>query len=219
MRYFKVFEYGMWRIHVLDPDQGFENLLPKGAIQIPEAEAQELQKLPPSEELLKAQAENAIDLGGRNMSRFPAKEFKEAIGHICVNSAAIEVTLRTTIWQAASVTAEVGMAFTGGTNSIEQLLKTLEALLDFRYPHLSEAFKAIQKRLLNLNTARGKYVHGLWHPTADGVMVSKYFLTRSHNDPKNQVVSLDDLYDVAEGFMKVESDITNQILSPLLPNA
>jgi hypothetical protein len=219
MRFFKVFELGMWRVHALDGESGSEHLLPMGAIQISSTEAEQLRQVPSSEEFLNSQAAGVSALGGRNMAKYPSREFKEAIGHICVNSASIEVTLRACIWQAAGVTAEVGMAFTGGTNSIDQLLKTLETLLTHSHPHLIDAYKPLSRRLQALNVARGKYVHSLWHPSHDGVTISKYLLTRSHNDSRVETVTLDTLYDVAEGFMTIEGEMMNALLFPLIPKS
>ena len=220
MRYFKVYEYGMWRVHAFELDPSADAFIPKDAVPISEDEAKQLSQLPPSPELQQALDEGAAALGGRGFSRYPAKEFKEAIGHICVNSAHIEVTLRTVIWQAAGVPAEVGMALTGGRLAIRELLATLTTLLDVRYPQLAPVAREIVKRIESLNDSRGRYVHGLWHPGTNGKsIVSKYFLTRTHAKGQGIEVSIDELYAVAEGYMQAESELLEKILMPLVPTA
>jgi len=220
MRYFKLYEYGMWRVHAFELDSSADAFIPKDAIPIFEEEAKQLSQLPPSAELKKAQAEGVAALGGRGLSRYPSKEFKEAIGHICVNSAHIEVTLRTVIWQVAGIPAEVGMALTGGKLAIRDLLATLTALLDVRYPQLAPLAKEILKRIERLNDMRGRYVHGLWHPGKNGkATVSKYFLTRTHAKSQGTEVSIDELYAIAEGYMQAESELLEKILMPLIPSA
>lgn len=126
MRYFKVYEYGTWRVHAFEPDPSVDAFIPKDAALISEDEAKQLSQLPPPPELQQALNEGAAALGVRGFSRYPTKEFKEAICHIFVNSAHIEVTLRTVIWQAAGVPAEVGRALTGGKLAIRELLATFD---------------------------------------------------------------------------------------------
>jgi hypothetical protein len=161
MRYFKVYEYDMWRVHAFELDSSADAFIPKDTISISEEEAKQLSQLPPSVELQKALDEGAAALGGRGLSRYPSKEFKEAIGHICVNAAHIEVTLRTVIWQVAGIPAEVGMALTGGKLAIRDLLETLTTLLDVRYPQLAPIAREIGKRIGSLNEMRNRCVHGL----------------------------------------------------------
>lgn len=218
MRYFKLYEYGMWRVHAFEMDSSADPFIPRDATPISEEEAMQLSQLPPSEELRAANAVGEIALGGRGLSRYPTKEFKEVLGHICVNSAHLEVTLRTVIWHVAGIPAEVGMALTGGKMAIRDLLATLATLLEVRYPQLAHVAKEIVKRIEKLNDMRGRYVHGLWHPDADGKgLVSKHFLTRTHAQGQGVEVSLDELYAIAEGYMKAESDLLASILTPLLP--
>jgi hypothetical protein len=219
MRYYKVYEYGMWRVHAFELDSSADAFIPKDAILISEEEAKQLSQLPLSVELQQALDEGAAALGGRGLSRYPSKEFKEAIGHICVNSAHIEVTLRTVIWQVAGIPAEVGMALTGGKLAIRELLATLTTLLDVRYPQLAPTAKEIINRIENLNDTRGRYVHGLWHPGSNGkAIVSKHFLTRIHAKGQGTEVSIDELYAIAEGYMHAESALLEKILTPLISN-
>lgn len=220
MRYFKLYEYGMWRVHAFEDDSSADAYIPKDAVSISEEEATQLAQLPPSPELQKALDDGAAALGGCGLSRYPSKEFKEAIGHICVNSAHIEVTLRTVIWHVAGIPAEVGMALTGGKLAVRDLLATLTTLLDVRYPQLAPIAKEVLKRIESLNDIRGRYVHGLWHPATNGkTTVSKHFLTRTHAKGQSTEVSIEDLYAVAEGYMQAESALIDQILKPLTGNA
>lgn len=219
MRYYKVKKYGMWEVQAFDMDPSADRFIPEDAIQIPKEEALELAKTPLSPEREQALAESAAALGGRGWSRYPTKEFKEAIGHICVNAAHLEVTIRTLIWEVAGVSAEVGMTLTGGKVAMRELHTTLLALIELRYPHLLDSAKPIVKRLDALHESRNKYVHGLWHPSDDSqAIVSKHFLMRSHakGDASKAKVSIADLYEVAEGFMKAESDLLSAILGPLM---
>ena len=217
MQYFKVHEYGMWRVHALEPDVAAEQYLPAGAVSISEAEAHLLSQTPRREELQEHLAKGRAALGGRGTSRYPTSDVKEALGHICVNSSHLEVTLRTVVWQAAGITSEIGMALTGGKLAIHDLVETLQTLLEIRYPQLSEPMKAIGKRIGNLNESRGKYVHGIWHPGKDGVvLVGKTFLKRTHAKGESVEVTLDALYDVAEGYMQIESELMSKILIPMI---
>lgn len=178
MRYFKRYEYSMWRVHAFELDSSADAYIPEDAIPITEEEAKQLSQQPPSDELQKAIDEGVAALGGRGLSRYPTKDVKEAIGHICVNSAHLEVTLRTTIWQVAGISAEVGMALTGGKLAMHELTQTLTTLLELRYPQLALPAKKITKRINELNEMRGRYVHGIWCPGANGKLtVGKYFLT------------------------------------------
>lgn len=208
----------MWRVHAFEMDSSADPFIPRDATPITEEEAMQLSQMPPSEELRAAMAVGALALGGRGISRYPTKEFKEALGHICVNSAHLEVSLRTVIWHVAGIPAEVGMALTGGKLAMPALLDTLATLLEVRYPQLTSAAKEIVKRIEELNKMRGRYVHGLWHPAADGkAIVSKHFLTRTHAQSQRVEVSLDELYAIAEGYMKAEFDLVESVLTPLLP--
>jgi hypothetical protein len=220
VRYFKRFEYNMWRVHAFEDDPSADAYIPQDAVPITEAESQHLSKQLPSSELTKALEEGAAALGGRGLSRYPTKDFKEAIGHICANSAHLEVSLRTTIWHLAGISAEVGMALTGGKLATNQLTETLLTLVELRYPHLIESAKAITKQINDLNNIRGRYVHGIWHPGKDGkVLVGKTFLARTHAKGQAQEVSLDEIYGVAEGYLKIESEMLTTILMPLVTKA
>ena len=220
MRYFKRFEYNMWRVHAFEDDPSADAYIPQDAVSITEEEAQHLSQQPPSSELTKALEEGIAALGGRGLSRYPTKDFKEAIGHICVNSAHLEVSLRTTIWHLAGISAEVGMALTGGKLATNELTQILLTLVELRYPHLVEPAKAITKRINTLNDIRGRYVHGIWHPGKDGkVLVGKTFLARTHAKGQAQAISLDEIYGIAEGYLKVESEMLTTILMPLVPKA
>ncbi len=210
----------MWRVHALDDGVDASLYIPVDAIVISEAEAMNISAQPPSEEYKAAIAEGVAALGGRNATRYPTREVKEAIGAICVNSSHIEVSLRTIIWHVSGVGSDVGMALTGGNLAIYQLTDMLSVLLKQRYPALSEKAAPILKRLTDLNTSRGKYVHGLWSPgKSGGIMVGKPFLKRSRDQGQFEEITLDQLHDVAEGYMQVESDLMIEILHPLLPQA
>ena len=208
----------MWRVYAFEMDASADTYIPTDAIAISEEEAKELAQLPPTLELQKAQEESVAALGGRGWSRYPTKEFKEALGHICVNSAHIEVTIRTIIWHVAGVSAEVGMTLTGGKQAFRELQETLTALIKLRYPHLLIDVAPVLKRLDSLIASRNRYVHGIWHPGENNkATVSKHFLKRSHaeGNASETTVSLDELYEVAEGFMKIESELLTKILAPL----
>jgi hypothetical protein len=218
VQYFKVYEYGMWRVHALEPDVEAEKFLPIGAISISEAEAHLLSQAPMSEEFQEHLERGKAALGGRGASRYPTGDVKEAIGHICVNSAHLEVALRTVVWQAAGVTAEVGMALTGGKLAVSDLIETLQTLLEVRHPQLVEPMKTIGKRIQRLNDSRGKYVHGIWHPGKDGkIFVGKTFLKRTHAKSESVEVTLATLFALAEGYMQVESVLMEKILIPMIP--
>ncbi|MRD71999.1 hypothetical protein GH865_01860 [Rhodocyclus tenuis] len=218
MRYFKRYEYDMWRVHAFEDDSSADPFIPDDAVPISEEEAKQLSQQPSSETLLRAMEAGREALGGRSLSRYPTKEIKEAIGRICVNSAYIEVTLRTLIWHVAGVSSEVGMTLTGGKLRLEDLADMLLALLKLRAPQFVDAAKNIKSRITMLNGKRGQFVHGIWSPNSEGnPSVGKPFLKRSHSEGKFQDVTLEEMYEVAEGYMQIEAELTSQILIPLLP--
>jgi hypothetical protein len=216
MKFFKHFEYGMFHVYAFESDGSQDAFITADLIPITETEADEIRNLPPSEEYRKKMEEGAKALGGRNSARWPPKEFKEAIGHICVNSSHLEVAIRDVIWQVAGLTPEVEMAFTGNTR-ISDLLQTLQALVATQAPALREKTKEICSKIDMLFKERAKYVHGVWglgknnQPT-----ISKQYIERSSAKADEQEVSIDKMYDLAEGFMHAESELLIHILVPLI---
>jgi hypothetical protein len=219
MKFFKKYEYGMWHIHAFESDGSQDSFIPKDLIPISDAEVNQIRSLPPSEEYQKKLEDGIAALGGRSGARYPPKEFKEAIGHICVNSAHLEITIRTVIWQVASLGSEVGMAFTGNMR-MGDLLQMLQALVAVRIPSLSQKTKEICSKIVNLQRDRANYVHRTWQPGEKGQpVVSKVFQERSFAKSDEQDVTLDKMYDVAESFMHAESELLLHILQPLIQNA
>lgn len=209
----------MWHVHAFEKDNSQDVYITKDMIAISDAEADEIRAQPPSAEYQARLDEGRKALGGRNEARYPPKEFKEAIGHICVNSSHLEVTIRTVIWHVAGLDAETGMAFTGNSR-IQELLQTLQTLVDAKAPELSDQCKAIHSKINHLFKERAKYVHRIWMPGKNGnPVISKFFIERSFAKADEQEVFIDQMYDLAEGFLQIESNLMMQILHPLLSHS
>lgn len=220
MQYYKVFELGMWRVYAFEDGEDVMDYMPTGAIRVKDDEASEIAAQAPSEEYKASMEASRATLGSGNMPRYPPKDVKEAIGAICVNSSYIEVALRTIIWQAAGINAEVGMVFTGGKLGVQDLTEMLTLILKQRYPALHEKSAPLLKHLKGLNESRGKYVHGVWSPGTTGQMlVGKPFLKRSHEQGQFELVTLNQLHDIAEGYMQVETSLMHEVLGPLIPES
>lgn len=219
MKYYKKYEYGMWHVHAFDDDVPDDVVLElAGKLEpISEAEAHGIQKQPPSTEYQQRIDEGVKALGGRGgLVRWPPKEYKEAIGHICVNAAHLEITIRTVIWTVAGLDVDAGIAITG-TSDRTVLMKMLERLVDARIQSLSQVVRAINKEMDSLYVRRNKFVHKAWTVTKDGKpAISEAFLKK---DLRMAEVSLDELYEVAEGFMRIEGMLHTQIVLPLLQNS
>ncbi|MDE2029762.1 MAG: hypothetical protein KGI97_04260 [Alphaproteobacteria bacterium] len=216
MKYYKKFEYNMWHIHAFETDGSQDAYISKDMTPISETEADEIRAQPPSPEYQKKIAEGIEALGGRNGARYPPKEFKEAIGHICVNSAHHEVTLRTVVWLVSGLDSETGMAFTGNAR-YSDLLDTLKALVELRVPLLMTETRELCGRIKGLYAERAKYVHRLWMVGPDKQpIVTKAFLERSFAKSDDQQVSLEKMYDLAESFLNIEGELNSKIFAPLL---
>lgn len=216
MKLFKKYDHGMWHVHAFESDGSQDAYIKPDMIAISDTEADEIRAQSPSAEYQAKLDEGRRALGGRNGARYPPKEFKEAIGHICVNSSHLEVSIRTVIWHVAGLDSDTGMAFTGNSR-IQELLQTLQTLVDAKANGLSEQCRAICSRVNSLFKARAKYVHRIWMIGKSGnPVVSKVFIERSFAKADEQEVSIDQMYDLAEGFLQIESDLMTQILHPLL---
>jgi hypothetical protein len=153
-------------------------------------------------------------LGARTMRHFPPSSFKEALGHICVNSAKLESTLMSVIWTAAGLDEERGMALTGGER-VSDLIKTLKLLIKIRHPNLTDITVKLTGELKTQFNRRGDFVHGQWAIGLNNQpLVGKYFTASVLKEGK--LVALDEMYDLAESFLLLEGLIVEQILMPML---
>lgn len=208
----------MWHVYAYESDGSQDAYIAEDLIPISEAEADEIRSQPPSEEYRKKLEEDQKALGGRNSARWPPKEYKEAIGHIAVNSSHLEVTVRTIIWTIAGIDAETGMPFTGNAR-IGDLLQTLQALVNIKAPGLSDDTRQLCSRINVLFGERSKYIHRIWTVGKNGIpVIGKYFTERSHEKADPQEVTLDQMYDLAEAFMQIEGELGMRILVPFMEN-
>lgn len=207
MKYYKKFEHGMWHIHAFEADGSQDAFISDDLIPVTNAEAEQIRTAPISEEYKRHLEEGAQALGGRGIAIYPPKEYKEAIGHVCANSAHMEVVIRTTLWHVAGVGSTVGLALTGEMR-LHDLLKVTETLCETRMPHLSGRARELCNKARKLYEERNKYVHRIWLPGKDGApIVSKAFMARSHAHNDEQPVTLDMMYTVAEGFLQIASEV------------
>lgn len=159
--------------------------------------------------------QNNEQLGGRSMAIYPPADFKEALGHICVNSSQVEGTLITIIWTAAGLDAERGMAFTGGARGVDDLIETLKVLMKVRHPELTDITRDLSGKLRAQFQKRGEFVHGQWTVGSDKQpLVGKYFTGRELKDGRS--VTLDEMYDLAESFLQLQGLIMEKLLFPLI---
>lgn len=155
------------------------------------------------------------NLGGRSMAIYPPAEFKEALGHICVNSSQAEATLITLIWTIAGLDSERGMAFTGGARSTDDLIETMKTLIKVRHPDLVDEARDLTGKLRSQFQKRGEFVHGLWTVGNDmQPMVGKFWTGRELKNGRS--VTLDEMYDLAESFLQLQGQLMEKLLFPLI---
>ena len=205
----------MWHVHAFATDGSQDAYITPDMTAISQAEADEIRAQPPSAEYQAKLEEGHKALGGRNAAVYPPKEFKEAIGHICVNSSQVEATLRTVIWTVGGLDAERGMAFTGGARSVDDLIDTLKMLIKIRHPNLTEVTTDLTGKLRAQFNKRGEFVHGMWTVGPDKQpMVGKYLSGRELKDGRS--ITLDEMYDLAESFLQLQGEFMNNLLFPLI---
>jgi hypothetical protein len=213
MKYYKKLIPEKWQVFAFEADGSQDSYVSDDMIAITPAQAEEIAGTSPQDSLV-------LDIlrassTPRNWS-WPPKAYQEAIGQIVVSSCNIEVLIRTVIWHIAGLDSTTGRAFTGKAR-ISELTDTLKAIIECKAPHLKNQAGEITVKIKNVFARRAVYVHQVW-TVQDGVpAVGKLFIERYERLEKLVPVSLGDMYELVDEMKKVETELMESILNPLLP--
>lgn len=209
MKLYKKFDWGQWNVHAFEEDGSQDSFITSEMLPITEAEADAIRLMPPSDEY-KERMQQQLDALGR-IKRWPPREFKEALGQLCVSSASLESTMRTLIWAAAGLGSDTGMIFTGGKKSGSELSEMLKLLIKQRAPDLMKPVDCLLVEISKSFSQRGIYVHSVWTVGENGTpFIGKFF---SEKTPKEgRQVTLDDLEKLAISFGDLEGKLAALIL-------
>lgn len=209
MKLYKKFHLGQWNIHAFEEDGSQDAFIAPDMFPITEEEADRIRSAPPSQEY-EEYMQRQLDALGR-IKHWPPREYKEALGQVCVSSASLESTMRTLIWAAAGMGSEIGMIFTGGKKSTDDLGKMLQLVVKQRAPDLSEPLASLLKEVKRAFENRGTYVHSVWTVGDGGIpLIGKFF---SEKVPKaGKLVQLVDLEELASTFYELEGKLSMLVL-------
>ena len=209
MKLYKKFHLGQWNVHAFEEDGSQDAFIGADMLPILAAEADLIRSAPPSKEYEEHMRLQLEALG--RIKRWPPREYKEALGQICVNSASLESTMRTLIWAAAGMGSETGMIFTGGKKSTAELGDMLQLVVKQRAPDLEENLKALMKEVNKAFENRGVYVHSVWTVGDGGIpLIGKFFSEKTSRNGK--LVKLEDLEGLAIGFGDLEGRLSSLVL-------
>lgn len=213
MKYFKKNIPSKWQVFAFEPDGSQDKHIANDMIAITEDEARDIASTPPVDSLALDLIRNASSK--RNWS-WPPKAYQEAIGQIAVSSSSIEVFIRTVTWHISGLDSNTGRAFTGKMR-INELIEVLKALVELRAPHLKNEVAAICTEIKAAFDKRAVYVHQVW-TVKDGLpAVGKLFLERYERLETLTVVSLEDMYSLADSMNGIQARLMSNVLMPLLP--
>ena len=99
MKLYKKYHLGQWNIHAFEEDGSQDAFIASEMLPVTDAEADLIRSAPPSKKYEKHMRLQLEALG--RIKLWPPREFKEALGQICVSSASLESTIRTLIWAVA----------------------------------------------------------------------------------------------------------------------
>lgn len=209
MKLYKKFHLGQWNLHAFEEDGSQDAFIAADMLPVTEREADLIRSAPPSKEYEEHMRLQLEALG--RIKRWPPREYKEALGQICVSSASLESTMRTLIWAAAGMGSETGMIFTGGKKTTTELGDMLQLVVKQRAPDLYEKLKDLMKEINKAFENRGVYVHSVWTVGDGGApFIGKFF---SEKTPKSgKLVKLDDLEGLAIGFGDLEGRLSALVL-------
>lgn len=209
MKLYKKFSLGQWNVYAFEQDGSQDAFISPDMFPIDEEEALVIRSAPPSEEYEKHMRHQLEALG--RIKRWPPREYKEALGQVCVSSASLESTMRTLIWVAAGLGSETGMIFTGGKKSTNELAGMLQLVVKQRAPELGAALQTLLSKIALAFELRGTYVHSVWIVGEGGVpLIGKFF---SEKIPKaGKLVQLDELEKLASDFGDLEGQLSMLIL-------
>lgn len=210
MKFFKKYEFGQWNVHAFELDGSQDAYISGDMYPITLEEADVIRMSPHSEEYLERQQKQLDALGKIKM--WPPREFKEALGQICVNSAMFESTLRTLIWTVAGLRSDIGMVFTGGKRSSDDLFEMLKLLIQQRDPEFWIRLEPLVTEAKSAFKKRGEFVHSVWTVGSQGnPLIGKFFTERKSKEGRE--VTLDELEKLAVKFSDVQGKITHLVLS------
>ncbi len=209
MKLYKKFNLGQWNVHAFEQDGSQDAFISSDMLPIDEVEADQIRSAPPSKEYVEHMRQNREALG--RIKRWPPREYKEALGQICVSSASLESTMRLLIWAAVGISVETGMIFTGGKKSTGELADMLKLAVRQRAPELDAALHTLLVEIRRAYDFRGIYVHSVWTVGEAGApMIGKYF---SEKTPRNgRVVQLKELEELALKFVELENQLSMLVL-------
>lgn len=211
MKYYKKLIPAKWQVFAYEADGSQDSHIGEEMIPITQAEAQQLAAA--------AQDHLVLDIlrAGSTIRNWgwPPRAYQEAIGQIAVNSSSIEVLIRTVIWHVAGLDGATGRAFTGKTR-VSELTEMLKALIEVRAPHLKEQTTTINTKIKEVFNRRAVYIHQVWS-IKDGLpAVGKLFIERYERLEELSIVSLTEMYQLADEMRDVQAQLMNQILLPLM---
>lgn len=209
MKLYKKYHLGQWNIHAFEEDGSQDDFIASDMVPVTEAEADLIRLAPPSEEYEKYMRVQLDALG--RIKRWPPREFKEALGQICVSSASLESTMRTLIWAAAGIGSDTGMIFTGSKKSTLELREMLQLVVKQRAPDLDENLKGLMKEIGKAFEDRDVYVHSVWTVGEGGApFIGKFFTEKTPKSGK--IVKLEDLESLAMQFVDLEGRLAALVL-------
>lgn len=210
MKLYKKFSLGQWNVHAFEEDGSQDALISQDMLPVTEEEANVIRMAPPSEEYQQHMSQQLEALG--RIKRWPPREYKEALGQVCVSSASLESNMRTLIWAVTGMGSDTGMVFTGGKRSASELSEMFQLLVKQRKPELSEELNKLLSEINKAFALRGTYVHSVWTVGDNGVpLIGKFF---SEKTPKaGKLVQLEELEKLALDFGELEGKLAMLILS------
>jgi hypothetical protein len=212
MKYYKKLIPEKWQVFAFEADGSQDSYVSEDMIAITPEQAKDIANATPPDPLVL----DILRSGStqRNWT-WPPKAYQEAIGQIAVSSSSIEVLIRTVIWHIANLDGTTGRAFTGKVR-INELAEMLKALIECKAPHLKDQAALISSRIKDVFNRRAVYVHQVW-TIQDGLpAVGKLFIERYERLEKPTLVSLKEMYDLADDMHQIQSDLMLSILNPLL---
>lgn len=209
MKLYKKLHLGQWNVHAFEEDGSQDAFIAPDMSPITDEEAARIRSAPPSQEY-EEHMQRQLEALGR-IKRWPPREYKEALGQVCVSSASLESTMRTLVWAAAGMGSETGMIFTGGKKTTDELGKMLQLVVKQRAPDLAEPLARLLKEIDRAFENRGTYVHSVWTVGEGGIpLIGKFF---SEKVPKaGKLVQLADLERLASIFGELEERLSTLVL-------
>ncbi|HXU94285.1 MAG TPA: hypothetical protein VFP33_11590 [Gallionella sp.] len=213
MKYYKKNIPSKWQVFAFESDGSQDSFIESDMIAISKEEADIIASTPPVDSLALDVIRNASTKRNWN---WPPKAYQEAIGQIAVSSSSIEVLIRTVIWHVSGLDSNTGRAFTGKMR-ISELTEVLKALIELKAPHLKSEVAEICSEIKTVFDKRAVYIHQAWS-VKDGLpAVGKLFLERYERLETLTVVSLADMYSLADSMNSIQTRLMSNVVTPLMP--